>query len=312
MKICPNCRRTYEDDGLNFCLEDGALLNFVSNEAAPTVVMNEGRPTDPMPGGSRSQMGTGQPAYPLPSRSRPSKTWPWVVGIFALIILVCGGGGAGLFLYIASKADTANATKGPGNSPAAKNTNTFTRGAPSPSGGETKEVELADWVEEPTVWLETEFVDGEFHMTSKQKGYYYVLVAKNEDYADASIARVTLRNASDQSSDLGYGLVFHSATTPLTNDYAFLIDTKRKKFRVVRHENEEEKTVTAWTNSNLIRSGAESNTLEARDKGEKIELYINGQLATTITNKQGAKRGVPGLYVGDGAKIGFRKLEVVK
>ena len=139
-----------------------------------------------------------------------------------------------------------------------------------------------------------------------------MLVAKNEEYADAPIARVTLRNTSDQSSDLGYGLVFHSATTPLTNDYAFLIDTKKKKFRVVRHEDEEEKTVTAWTNSNLIRSGAEPNTLEARDKGEKIELYINGQLATTITNKQGPKGGVPGLYVGDGAKIGFRKLEVVK
>jgi len=111
---------------------------------------------------------------------------------------------------------------------------------------------------------------------------------------------------------MGYGLVFNSETTPLTNGYAFLIDTKRKKYRVVRHESEQEKTVTAWTSSSLIKEGSEPNVLEARGSGDKIALYINGQLATTITNKQGPKSGVPGLYVGDGTKIGFRKLEVVK
>jgi hypothetical protein len=71
-------------------------------------------------------------------------------------------------------------------------------------------------------------------------------------------------------------------------------------------------TVTAWSSSKLINEGTAENTLEARDKGEKIELYINGQLASTITNKNGPKGGVPGLYAGDGARIGFKKLEIVK
>ena len=26
MKSCPTCKKTYEDDGINFCLEDGATL----------------------------------------------------------------------------------------------------------------------------------------------------------------------------------------------------------------------------------------------------------------------------------------------
>ena len=316
MKICPTCRRTYEDDGLNFCLEDGALLNFTSSDAAPTVVMEQPRPTNPMRAvGPHAQMGVGSP-HSIHPKTKSSRTWLWVLAIFAVIILVCGGGFAGLFVFMASQADsTANAVKGPANSSTAKNTNTFTR-ATTPNAAtepsDTKEIDLEGWVEEPTVWLDTEFADGEFHMTSKQKGYYYVLVAKKDEYADAPVARVTLRNPNEQPSELGYGLVFHSEVTPLTNDYAFLIDTKRKKFRVVRHESEQEKTITAWTSSNLIKPGAEPNTLEARDKGEKIELYINGQLATTITNKQGPKGGVPGLYVGDGAKIGFRKLEVLK
>ena len=149
-------------------------------------------------------------------------------------------------------------------------------------------------------------------MAAKDKGYYYVLVAPDDFSTEKAITRVTVRNPDDASSSLGYGLIFHSDPTPLTKDYAFLIDSKKKKFRVVRHEPEKETTVTPWTNSNLIKPGTAENVLEARDKGEKIELYINGQLATTITNKQGPTSGVPGLYAGDGAKIGFKKLEIAK
>jgi hypothetical protein len=173
-------------------------------------------------------------------------------------------------------------------------------------------VDLAGWVEEPTEFLETSFNDGEFFMTSRKSGYYYVLVAKDENFSNAKTARLTVRNPDDDEANMGYGLVFNSEMTPLTNDFAFLIDTKRKKFRVVRHESSQEKTVTGWTASNLIKTGTEPNVLEARNSGDKIELYINGQLANSVTNKQGPKSGVPGLYVGDGAKIGFRKLEVVK
>jgi ketosteroid isomerase-like protein len=40
MKRCLNCNRVYEDDTLNFCLDDGAALVFgPNNDAIPTVVI---------------------------------------------------------------------------------------------------------------------------------------------------------------------------------------------------------------------------------------------------------------------------------
>lgn len=43
MKSCPQCRRTYSDETLSFCLEDGALLSAPYNPQetnAPTFVLN--------------------------------------------------------------------------------------------------------------------------------------------------------------------------------------------------------------------------------------------------------------------------------
>lgn len=33
MKQCPNCKATYSDDSMSFCLNDGANLIFASEEA---------------------------------------------------------------------------------------------------------------------------------------------------------------------------------------------------------------------------------------------------------------------------------------
>ena len=319
MKICPTCRKTYEDDGLNFCLDDGSVLTFAPIDAAPTVVMDHPRPTNPTRAPNQSFPAEWNPQQPSGHSMQPrkkSRAWLWVLGIFAILILVCGGGAAGAFFYVASIANTNTIANKGTNTTTSNKGNTFTRVSPSPGSsiekGEVSEVDLSGWVEDPTEWLATDFADGEFFMTSKKTGYYYVLVAKNSDYSGTRGAKVTVRNADDADASMGYGLVFNSDTTPLTNDYAFLIDTKKKKYRVVRHQSEQEKTVTAWTASNLIKQGREANLLESRISGDKIELYINGQLATTVTNKQGPKSGVPGLYVGDGAKIGFKNLEVVK
>ena len=42
MKICPNCKKTYEDDGINFCLDDGAtLLKKRAAARKPTSRTNE-------------------------------------------------------------------------------------------------------------------------------------------------------------------------------------------------------------------------------------------------------------------------------
>ena len=111
---------------------------------------------------------------------------------------------------------------------------------------------------------------------------------------------------------MGFGLIFHSDPTPLTKDYAFLIDSKKKRYRIVRHEPEKETPVVAWTNSAAIKDGMAENVLEIRDKSGTVELYINGQMVTSIKNTFGYKGGVAGLYSGDGIKAAFKKLEISK
>ena len=319
MKICPTCRRTYEDDGLNFCLEDGSVLNLTSPDAAPTVVMDQPRPTNYPPGREIKTSWDAQDAgrYSMQPKKKSSKAWLWAVGILGLVVLLCGGGIAGFFFYVASRPNSnlsITSSKGVTNSSSNRG-NSFTTQSPSPSPdapATVEEVDLSTQADQVSVYGTTEFQGDELVMASKQKGYYYVLVADARYDTVGATTRVTLRNMDAGASDLGYGLLFYSSDTPLDDDVAFLIDTKRRRYRVVRHEPGDEVIVTPWTSSNLVNAGSAANVLEARDKGEKTELYINEQLATTITNKDKPSRGAPGLYTGDGIKIAFKQLEIAR
>ena len=314
MKICPSCRRTYDDDGLNFCLEDGSVLTFSSlDSAAPTIAMHQPRPTD-SPQAMRTSWDAQQAAVPTPAPQpkKKSRTWVWALMIIGLAVVFCGGGAAGLFVYVASQADTnteTNTRVANNNWNARANSSTSNNSQVDPS--RVQDVELSDWVR-PSAYGTTEFKDGELLMSARQKNYYYVLVATDDYKTDGATTHVTVRNTDNADSGLGYGLIIHSDTSPLMNDYALLIDSKKQRFRVVRHESEQETAITPWTSSKLVKEGTAENVLEARDKGAKIELYINGQLASTITNKNGPKGGVPGLYSADGVKVGFKKLEIIK
>src|ERR1043166_4625452 len=95
MKICPNCRKTYEDDNLNFCLDDGTALR-IFDQAAPTLVMPAAPPTTGQPYASPTQWQ--QPMQQVQPPKRKSKTWLWVVLILVLLLLLCGGGIVGLFI----------------------------------------------------------------------------------------------------------------------------------------------------------------------------------------------------------------------
>lgn len=53
MKQCPRCNKTYGDESLNFCLEDGELLTILPAEPRfaeepPTMVMDQARVTNPV------------------------------------------------------------------------------------------------------------------------------------------------------------------------------------------------------------------------------------------------------------------------
>ncbi|MBX3299051.1 MAG: hypothetical protein KF736_06255, partial [Acidobacteria bacterium] len=56
--------------------------------------------------------------------------------------------------------------------------------------------------------------------------------------------------------------------------------------------------------------GDKDNRLEVRDRSDKIELYINGKMISSIKNVYGYPNGVVGLYSGDGIEIAFKGLEI--
>ncbi len=307
MKICPTCRRTYPDDALNFCLEDGTVLTFASSEPPDTVMMQQPNftsPNSPPPTQGVVTSWDNKPQYSLqPQKS--SRTWLWVAGVLGIGLLLCGGGLGGLFI-IGIMQDTNQAESvniGPKPPPAPPVTDETTA---------VQKVDLAEWVRESSTFGTTEFRDGEFYMAARQKGFYYVLVAPKEYSTENARTSVKLRNVDSADSKLGYGLIFLSEPTPLTKGYAFLIDTKTRRFRVVHHEPKKENVVVKWERSTTIRSGSTENQLEARHKNDIVELLINGQVATSIRNLYGAKDGVAGIYAGDGARIAFKELEIRK
>ena len=336
MKICPRCQKTYADDNLNFCLEDGSVLAIASQEPQ-TGFVNEPRPTLPqqqMPS-QRQPVPSTQPAWNTPQTTpqntpqqysmqppkKSSKSWIWVVLILGVVVIMCGGGLFAFLAYVGMQADkvTTLSNTGTNNSrptPPTGNKNTASNPTPtSPSSSsrtDLETVDLSQWVKEVSAYGITEFTGGEFLMSSKKKGFYYVLVAPDDYQTEKADTRVTLRNIDNATGTLGYGLIFHSNPTPLEQDYALLIDTKRKKYRVVSHTPSNEKSIVTWTASPAINAGAESNMLEARDQDGTIDLYINDTKVTTIKNVYGYAGGVAGLYSGDGVRIAFKNLEIRK
>jgi hypothetical protein len=322
MKICPTCRRTYTDDGLNFCLDDGAILTFANADLPETVMMQQPMPTQPAAkvpttsptspfGNPQTQQSWDTPQFSMQPQAKKSRTWLWLLGIAALGLLLCGGGAAlfiGLAVYnapedgnnVLNTPTPRGGTPGPGSSP-----------SPLGPNADVRRVDLSSWVN-TSQFGTTSFSGGEFVMSSKQKDYYYVLCATDEFKSENATVRVNLRNIGDASTSLGYGLVFHSNPTPLQQGYAFLIDTKKGKYKLVRHEPGKEVTVVPWTNSSAIKPGTETNQLEVRHKNDMNELFINGKTVTSVKNTFGYQGGVVGLYTGDGIKIGFKDLEIAK
>jgi hypothetical protein len=314
MKICPRCQKTYTDDNLNFCLEDGTTLQQMQGGAPPpTVQMNQPpvtSPIQPTPAWNTPQQQFGAP------HKKSSKTWIWVLLILGLVILLCGGGVVGFIFYAASQADKVASNSNYNFNTSTTNRNTSsTSNKTSPTGTARTEITTLDLnilhSDNFSLYGTTEVNGDELTVRSKQKDSYYVVVAPEKYTTADADARVTLRNVDNATSRFGYGLIFHSdPETPLNQDYAFLIDTARKKYRVVHHSPHNEDDVIKWTSSPAINGGSAENTLEARDQSGSIDLYANGTKVNTIKNVYGYSGGVIGLYVGDGVKVVFKDLEI--
>jgi hypothetical protein len=112
MKVCLRCKKTYSDDTLNFCLDDGELLTMMQPspggyiEEPPTMVLDGARVTDPINWAQpRSAQPPAQWAPPGPIAQqqygafamarRPDQTLATVsmiLGIISLVVACCYGG----------------------------------------------------------------------------------------------------------------------------------------------------------------------------------------------------------------------------
>src|ERR1043166_369619 len=98
MKTCPSCHRTYEDETLKFCLDDGAALRLANSASTdpnatlhlPSQPIARPGPTIPSPQATLTYRPeprqTTPPAIGSPERTRTS-VLPWIFGI-AIVISV--------------------------------------------------------------------------------------------------------------------------------------------------------------------------------------------------------------------------------
>lgn len=307
MKICPQCNQTYADDSLNFCLSDGAVLTQATgsmSEPAPTVLINPPRPTNQNaqfenPAGNWGVVTPNAAPTPRPK----SRAWLWVLAIFGGLILLCGGGFAGLLFLVPEDQNFVVNKSSDSNS-----------GSSTPKSGNTLKDDLSTWKPKVDVYGDTEYTNSELVMSAKENDRYYVLVTPKKDFrTENATTRVKARNTTGGATTYGFGLLIHSdSTAPLSKDYSFLIDSESQKYRIARHTDKDEKTVVEWTFSAAIKSGTEENVLEVKDEGGKMSFYVNGDFLTTYVDNYGYKTGVAGLYVSDAVPVAFSGLEVRK
>jgi hypothetical protein len=302
MKICPKCEQTYTDESLNFCLNDGTTLrqsNPGGGALPETVMINQPRPTN-----LNSQFNN-QPQLQNnwntpPQATGGSKTWIWAIGILGVLALVCGGGLIGFFALVANQDDTVN------------NYNVSASPSATPYTSNFSKVDMSSWKTGTDEFAITEYSNGVFTMETIKDSFYYVIVATKENKTQNKVTKLSVKNVEQKPVKYGYGLLVHSYTTPLIGDYGFLIDSDRKRYRVVQHSLKTEKDIINWTPSTSIKGGAEENILEIRDSGNKLQFYINGQFVTTVDETIANPDGVAGIYSSDGIPVEFSNMEIEK
>jgi hypothetical protein len=103
MKSCPTCKRSFEDDSLAYCLDDGTPLTAevsarpdsqetIVTPAPPDVSRRDLPPTQYAQLGGKATVSASAGDFPsLPSYSAPPpkrRVWPWVVGGLAAFFLI--------------------------------------------------------------------------------------------------------------------------------------------------------------------------------------------------------------------------------
>jgi hypothetical protein len=335
MKRCPQCNRTYADDALSFCLDDGSPLLSTSgpppSDPSATVQYPSARDTSPPPTMAFLPAQAAPPPPPPPAWSpmpppAPQKrsVWPWLLGIGAVLVFM-GIGVVILIFAVASMTNANNSNSNNSNSRVAnRNTNKNTN---SENGNEntntrstlssfTDDFSKQTWGTGPSQYGNIWYQDEEYHMHATKGGFIVMYAPDNKkEYNDENATvRVGLRSIDGNPPVTGYGLVVHGEKKDgKLEDYGFLIYSgDNPKYKIVVHKGGAETKVVDWTPTSTIRTGTSPNQIEVRIRDRKLDFYINGQFVTSITDAEGYLRGRVGLYTSDAGEVAFDDLEISK
>lgn len=350
MKQCPACNRTYADDALSFCLEDGTPLQSAgAGESGPpsfnqdydpnrTLAFTPPRETSPSPtnpyptAASSNQNPAAQPSWrPTPSYSPPPALQParksgkgLIIGAITGVVIL-GAGIVVLLMIIGKNSSTSNAnanhavtTNRNSNSVVvnANNSNNANRSA-APAGSLKDDFSTENWPTGESAYGSF-YQNGEYHMKGQPSLYIFMFPRNSENYKteDATV-KVVARNVDGKSPKHGYGLIVHGKVNQDSHleGYGFLIYTGApSQYEIVRFVNGETKTVVDWADSPAIRGGTNSNQIEVRTQGSQLSLYINGQLVKTVIDadgyREGLGQGYVGLYTSDTGEVAFDDMEI--
>lgn len=332
MKRCPQCNRTYMDDALSFCLDDGSPL--VSAAAPPpsdpgaTVQYSQSRDTSPQPTIAFHSTPppppppTPPPAWsPMPPAAPQKRSiWPWLLGIGAVLVFM-GIGVVILVFAVASMTNNGNNSNNSNSRGANRNANTNTNSDVDNSNTRSTLATFTDdfsaktWGTGESQFGNLWYQDEEYHMHATKGGYIVMYAPDKKDYYDANATvRIGLRSIDGNPPVTGYGLVVHGEKKDgKLEDYGFLIyNGDNPKYKIVVHKAGVESRFVDWTPTSTIRTGTTPNQLEIRIRDLKMDFYINGQFVTSITDTEEYKTGRVGLYSSDTGEVAFDDLEISK
>lgn len=100
MKRCPTCKRTFTEEHLSFCVEDGTpLAKVIPVDDEATVVRSASADSSTGASGSSGAAGERAPYQPPGSYARPGynaertrRTWPWLLGALVVFAVLAGFG----------------------------------------------------------------------------------------------------------------------------------------------------------------------------------------------------------------------------
>jgi hypothetical protein len=345
MKQCPACQRTYTDDALSFCLEDGTQLQSVGTGSSATPSFDQHYdpnktlafnsrdtsppPTNPSPIVPITQAPVSPPSWsptpsytPAPSVQTARKSGKTLIVIAIAAVLVLGIGIVVLLTVIGKNSSTSNTNTGSNSTVVNKNSNTSVVNAnntnntnrSTTTGSVLKDdFSTKNWPTGADAFGSF-YQDGEYHMQGKTGIYVYMFPPNSASYTtkDASV-KVTARSVDGKSPEHGYGLVIHGKVNQSKHleGYGFLLYTgAAPKYEIVRFVDGVPTPVVAWEASTVIRGGTNSNQIEARTQGSQLSFYINGQFVKSITDTAGITDGVVGLYTSETNEVAFDDMEI--